>query len=122
MILTRTPPSHPIHLHGYNMYVLAEGAGTWNGTITNPNNPQRRDVQQVRAGGYIVVQFDPTHAGVWPFHCHISWHASAGLFLDFIVKPDTIKKLDIPLKVKNTCTDWAAFTSREVVDQIDSGV
>lgn len=104
------------------MYVLAEGAGSWNGTITNPKNPQRRDVQQVRANGYIVVQFDPTHAGVWPFHCHISWHASAGLFMSFVVKPDTIKTLQIPMKVNNTCTDWAAFTSKEVVDQIDSGV
>lgn len=59
--------SHPIHLHGYNMYVLSEGAGTWNGVVVNPDNPQRRDVQQVRANGYIVVQFDPDHAGVWPF-------------------------------------------------------
>lgn len=50
------------------MYVLAEGTGTWDGTVVNPDNPQRRDVQQVRAnGGYIVVQFDPDHAGVWPF-------------------------------------------------------
>lgn len=53
------------------MYVLAAGTGTWDGTITNPNNPQRRDVQQVQANGYIVIQFDPTHAGFWPFHCHI---------------------------------------------------
>lgn len=53
------------------MYVLAAGAGTWDGTITNPTNPQRRDVQQVQANGYMVAQFDPTHAGFWPFHCHI---------------------------------------------------
>lgn len=105
------------------MYVLAEGPGAWDGTtITNPDNPQRRDVQQVRAGGYIVLQFDPTHAGTWPFHCHIAWHASAGFFLTFIVQPDAVKKLGIPMKVANTCADWSAFTSREVVSQIDSGV
>lgn len=48
-----------MHLHGFNMYILAEGAGEWDGTtIVNPGNPQRRDVMQVRANGYIVMQFD----------------------------------------------------------------
>lgn len=104
------------------MFVLASGTGSWDGTITRPNNPQRRDVQQVQANGFIVVQFNPTNPGVWPFHCHIAWHASAGFFLSFVVKPDDIKKIQIPMKVANTCTDWAAFTSKDVVDQIDSGV
>lgn len=104
------------------MYVLAAGTGSWNGTITNPSNPQRRDVQLVEANGYIVVQFDPTTPGVWPFHCHISWHASAGLYMQFLVRPDDITKYSIPDKVGATCTDWSAYTSANVVDQIDSGV
>lgn len=117
-----TPAAHPIHLHGYNMYVLSEGAGTWNGAVVNADNPQRRDVQQVRANGYIVVQFDPDHAGVWPFHCHIAWHASAGFFLQFLVQPDQVKKLPIPQKVAQTCRDWSAFTATDIPEQIDSGV
>lgn len=104
------------------MYVLASGTGSWDGKITNPTNPQRRDVQQVQAQGYIVVQFDPTHPGVWPFHCHIAWHASAGFFMTFIVEPDAVKKLSIPSKVNQTCIDWDAYTNQDVVDQIDSGV
>lgn len=104
------------------MYVLAEGVGTWGGTVTNPSNPQRRDVQQVQANGYIVVQFDPTNPGVWPFHCHIAWHASAGLYMQFLVQPDGIKKYSIPQKVTQTCRDWWAFSNTTVVDQIDSGV
>ena len=39
------PRNHPMHLHGHNFQVLAEGFGDWNGEITNPSNPQRRDVQ-----------------------------------------------------------------------------
>ncbi|KAJ4421071.1 hypothetical protein N0V82_003975 [Gnomoniopsis sp. IMI 355080] len=117
-----TPAAHPIHLHGFNMYVLASGTGSWDGKITNPTNPQRRDVQQVQAQGYIVVQFDPNHPGVWPFHCHIAWHASAGFFMQFIVEPDAVKKLSIPSKVNQTCVDWDAYTNNDVVDQIDSGV
>lgn len=104
------------------MYVLAAGTGSWNGTITNPSNPQRRDVQQVQAEGYIVVQFDPTNPGVWPFHCHIAWHASAGLYMQFVVQPAGIKNYDIPTKVAATCANWQAYTNKNVVDQIDSGV
>lgn len=123
VVVNNSPAAHPIHLHGYNMYVLASGTGlTWDGTITNPQNPQRRDVQQVQANGYIVVQFDPTNPGVWPFHCHIAWHASAGFFLQFVVQPQGIDDYAIPSKVANTCYDWMAYTNREVVDQIDSGV
>ena len=59
------------------MYILHEGDGYWDGTsITNPENPQRRDVQMLRPSGHIVVQIDADNPGVWPFHCHIAWHAS----------------------------------------------
>lgn len=47
-----------MHLHGFNMYILHEGLGPWDGTIVNQNNPQRRDVIQVRGNGHVVIQFD----------------------------------------------------------------
>jgi hypothetical protein len=48
-----------MHLHGFNMYILHEGPGAWDGTtVINPQNPQRRDVQQIRGNGHIVLQFD----------------------------------------------------------------
>lgn len=50
--------SHPMHLHGFNMYILHEGLGPWDGTIIHPENPQRRDVFQVRGKGHLVMQFD----------------------------------------------------------------
>ena len=50
---------HPMHLHGHNPYILHEGPGEWDGTIVRPENPLRRDVQQVRGGGgHLVLQFD----------------------------------------------------------------
>jgi len=64
------PASHPMHIHGHNMQVLAEGVGQWdNKTIVNPGNPQRRDTQLIRPNGYLVVQFDLDNPGVWAFHC-----------------------------------------------------
>ena len=67
------------------MFVLAEGPGTWDGTVTNPQNPQRRDVQLLQKEGYIVVQIDADNPGVWPFHCHIAWHVSGGLYVNIMV-------------------------------------
>ena len=83
-----TPVAHPMHLHGHNMYVLDEGLGSWDGSsVVNSENPQRRDVQLLQPRGYIVVQYDGDNPGVWPFHCHIAWHVSAGLYVNFLVRP-----------------------------------
>jgi FtsP/CotA-like multicopper oxidase with cupredoxin domain len=119
-----SPAAHPMHLHGHNMYILHEGDGNYDGTsITNPSNPQRRDVQIVRAGGHFVMQFDQDNPGVWPFHCHIAWHTSGGLYANILERPADIQKnLQVPFLLQQTCDDWAKYTSTDVVDQIDSGV
>ncbi|GJC89889.1 oxydoreductase ptaK [Colletotrichum liriopes] len=124
VITNDSPAAHPMHLHGFNMYVLSEGPGlTWDGTTTNPQNPQRRDVQLVRANGYMVLQFDSSdNPGVWPFHCHIAWHASAGLFAQFLVQPQQVQKIKIPQASVDTCNEWQAWTQKNVADQIDSGL
>ncbi|KAL3426674.1 multicopper oxidase [Phlyctema vagabunda] len=115
--------NHPMHLHGHNMYVLSVGNGTWDGqTIVNPSNPTRRDVQIIPGNGHMVIQFDQDNPGVWPFHCHIAWHVSAGLSISVLERPDDIAKLPIPSIMAQTCRDWADFTDRAVVDQIDSGL
>jgi hypothetical protein len=60
------PAAHPIHLHGHNMFVLNVGLGDWDGhTVVNPTNPQRRDVQLVPAGGYLVLQITADNPGMF---------------------------------------------------------
>jgi hypothetical protein len=86
------PLSHSMHLHGHNFWVVAQGTGRWNGTITRPHNPQRRDTQIIDAGNpangepggesYIVLDFIADNPGVWPFHCHVAWHVSDGLYIN----------------------------------------
>ena len=119
---------HPMHLHGHNFFVLASGTGQWDGkTIAHVNNPQRRDVQILPAAvdantpGYIVLQWNQDNPGVWPFHCHIAWHVSAGLYITVLERPNDIKNIQIPQVSAQTCRDWAAFSGHNVVDQIDSG-
>jgi FtsP/CotA-like multicopper oxidase with cupredoxin domain len=119
---------HPMHLHGHNFQVLAEGFGTWDGTITNADNPQRRDTQLLtKASGdgtlaYLVIQFDLDNPGVWPLHCHLAWHVSGGLFVQLVEGADQIKNFDVPSEVPETCSNWSSFIQKVTPDQIDSGV
>ncbi|APA07098.1 hypothetical protein SS1G_04196 [Sclerotinia sclerotiorum 1980 UF-70] len=119
-----TPASHPMHLHGHNMQILHEGPGNWDGvSITRQSNPQRRDVQLVRPFGHMVWQITTDNPGVWPFHCHIAWHVSGGLYANILERPEDIKNnMLIPVEMAQTCTQWNAYTNRAVVDEIDSGV
>ncbi|KAF5013666.1 hypothetical protein FDECE_358 [Fusarium decemcellulare] len=122
-VINKTPIPHPMHLHGFNMYVLHEGPGTWDGTIINKHNPQRRDVVQLRPSGHLVIQFDAgDNPGVWPFHCHIAWHVSAGFLTQFLTNPDKVEKLRIPNVVAETCRQWGSWTLSNIPAQIDSGL
>ena len=81
-----------MHLHGPNMWVLAEGQGKWDGKIVNPNNPYRRDVQLLGPGApdkpaYVVLEFLADNPGVWALHCHISADVSLGLYVNIMVSP-----------------------------------
>ncbi|KAI1324925.1 multicopper oxidase [Xylariaceae sp. FL0255] len=118
-----TPAPHPMHAHGMNMYILAEGPGNYDGTdITRPSNPMRRDVAMVRTEGHLVVQMDVVNPGIWPFHCHIAWHASGGFFSQMVFLPQQIEQYQIPSSVQQNCAAWNAFTKKVVVDQLDSGL
>ncbi|KAK5656371.1 hypothetical protein OQA88_4751 [Cercophora sp. LCS_1] len=120
VVVNKTPGPHPMHLHGHNPYILHEGPGPWDGNIVRPSNPQRRDVQIVRGGGHLVLQFDAT-PGAWGFHCHIAWHASGGFFSSFLIRPREVMKMRIPEKTYQSCGEWDAWTHRNVAEQIDSG-
>lgn len=121
---------HPIHAHGLNMYILSSGPGLFDASSTRSlealaDNPPRRDVQNVQPGGHIVVQMDVKNPGIWPFHCHIAWHASAGFFSQMLFLPDDIQAYasEVPESVAQTCREWREYTaSGEVVNQIDSGL
>lgn len=68
VILKNNSPSvHPMHFHGHNMYMLAQQDGLeWDGVITNPENPARRDTHLVPPNSVFVFQYDAVNPGVWP--------------------------------------------------------
>ncbi|KAF2218981.1 Cupredoxin [Elsinoe ampelina] len=112
---------HPMHMHGHNVFVLAEGYGKWDGHVVNAGNPQRRDTQLVEPA-YIVLQIRADNPGVWPLHCHIAWHVSGGLYVNIMERPKDISEREIPMVMAQTCRDWWKWTNHNVVDQIDSGL
>lgn len=115
-------PSHPMHIHGHNFYVLAQGTGEWDGTITNAANPQRRDTQIVPPFGYVVLQVDLTNPGVWPFHCHIAWHVSQGMNIDILELPSDIPAMAFPASSAQNCKVWNTWTAGYNIPELDSGV
>jgi FtsP/CotA-like multicopper oxidase with cupredoxin domain len=123
-----TVGAHPMHLHGHNFHVLAEGTGTFNGTLVNAANSQVRDVQVLRAApddntpAYIVIEWVNDNPGMWPFHCHIAWHVSAGLYVNILEQPGVLANTTFPSSIAANSASWDKWTSSNVVDQIDSGV
>ncbi|KAK0516994.1 hypothetical protein JMJ35_000149 [Cladonia borealis] len=114
---------HPMHLHGHVMSVLHQGPGYWdNVSLTNMQNPQRRDVQMLPPSGHIVLQYEAKNPGVWPFHCHIAWHLSQGLYVNLMEQADNITSMQIPSVIPEMCKNWNFYTSQDVVEQIDSGL
>lgn len=135
------PLPHPIHLHGHDFWVLAEGYGEWDGSIVRPSNPQRRDVHLMdkalpptggtvaTSGGppgtpyFIVIELEADNPGVWPMHCHIAWHLSGGMYINVLERPEDIQRerQTIESVAAQTCPDWKAYSSRNNVPQIDAG-
>jgi hypothetical protein len=114
-------------LHGHNFAVLAEGFGAWDGVVTNPTNPQTRDVQVLRSAtptqnSYIVIEWANDNPGVWPLHCHIAWHVSAGLYINVLERSGDIQADVFPQSISDTCASWDAWSASNFVDQIDSGL
>ena len=123
---------HPMHLHGHDFRVLATGFGTWDGSIVNAANPQRRDVQMLAGGAnasdpsigssYIVLEWDQDNPGVWPFHCHIAWHLASGMNLMLLERPDDLASYKVPQTVLDTCTAWNTWEETHVVNVVDDGL
>ncbi|MCJ1455268.1 hypothetical protein MMC28_005622 [Mycoblastus sanguinarius] len=75
---------HPIHLHGHDFAIIKKGSGDY-----NLKNPPRRDVLLPAADGEdTVIAFKLDNLGTWLMHCHIAFHASYGLALQFLERQD----------------------------------
>ncbi|EGD89375.2 hypothetical protein H113_03006 [Trichophyton rubrum MR1459] len=109
--------AHPIHLHGHDFVLLQQSMEPWDSTKVNLklDNPPRRDVTLLPAGGFIVIAFKPDNPGSWLLHCHIAWHASAGLALQVLERKEDLKALTLNNPdfdfMQENCRRWDAWHS-----------
>ncbi|KAK4192334.1 laccase-2 [Podospora australis] len=115
--------AHPIHLHGHDFWVLAQETGMFNGDTStfNTQNPTRRDVATLPGNGYLAIGFVLDNPGAWLVHCHIAWHASQGLSLEFVESQDDIVADPVSrTEFDNVCAAWRAWVP--IWEQDDSGI
>lgn len=124
IIETTLAVPHPIHLHGFDFFVLAQGSGTYtSGTTTlNLDNPPRRDTAMLPSSGYLVLAFETDNPGAWLMHCHIGWHTSEGFAMQWIVRQDEITDLIDYDSLNSTCSAWETYAEEYSVTEDDSGV
>lgn len=85
-----TAENHPIHLHGYDFYIVGEGFGNFNPSKDtakfNLVDPPMRNTASVPVGGWAVIRFVADNPGVWLMHCHLDVHIGWGLAMAFVVE------------------------------------
>ncbi|KAF6165799.1 hypothetical protein GIB67_012696 [Kingdonia uniflora] len=81
--------NHPIHLHGFNFFVVGRGLGNFNlkndSKKFNLVDPVERNTIAVPTGGWIAFRFRADNPGVWFMHCHLEVHTTWGLKMAFVV-------------------------------------
>ncbi len=74
--INETMMTHPMHLHGM-WSILDVGADQWNPV---------KHVISVAPGTTVYMETEVDAPGKWAFHCHLSYHAAAGMFRTVIVE------------------------------------
>ncbi|KAE8441574.1 laccase, multicopper oxidase, benzenediol:oxygen oxidorectuctase [Mollisiaceae sp. DMI_Dod_QoI] len=123
--LSGTGLNHPIHLHGHDFWVIGQATGQFdiNSSDLNLVNPPRRDVASLPANGYLAIAFKKDNPGSWLMHCHIAWHASQGLAMQFVERES-----EIAVSLTNTeisednCAAWISYEDTAIWPQDDSGI
>ncbi|KKY23553.1 putative multicopper oxidase [Phaeomoniella chlamydospora] len=111
---TFLPVAHPIHLHGHDFVILAQSdTPYWPGLSTLKfDNPPRRDVALLPAGGYILIAFRADNPGSWLIHCHIAFHSSSGLAAQILERDGSIVFPDAEqAETDRICDNWNSWVN-----------
>lgn len=72
-VINATARSHPMHLHGFYFTLLSKGGATAD-TLLAPNERFDEVTDKMAAFSTLALEWSPTRAGNWLFHCHIAYH------------------------------------------------
>ncbi|HCL66008.1 MAG TPA: copper oxidase [Rhizobium sp.] len=62
---------HPMHLHGHHFQVVGINGVRFGGAV--------RDTVHVPPMAEVVIEFEASNPGRWPFHCHHLYHMASGM-------------------------------------------
>lgn len=116
---------HPIHLHGHDFWVIGQSTGIFSLSTATLNlvNPPRRDVASLPGNGYLAIAFKKDNPGSWLLHCHIAWHASQGLSMQFVESQSNIALgMANEADSEANCKSWSAWEATMPYAQDDSGI
>ncbi|XVE96899.1 hypothetical protein REPUB_Repub02eG0263600 [Reevesia pubescens] len=92
--------SHPLHLHGFNFFVVGQGIGNFNPNKDpakfNLVDPAERNTMGVPSGGWVAIRFLADNPGVWFMHCHLEVHTSWGLKMAWVVNDGKGREQKLP--------------------------
>ncbi|OJZ88646.1 multicopper oxidase [Aspergillus luchuensis CBS 106.47] len=118
VVQTDLPVPHPIHLHGHDFYLLAQGFGQFSpqNVTLKTKNPPRRDTALMIAdssptggGGHMVIGFPADNPGVWLIHCHIGFHATEGFAQQVVERQSEFNSFFSEDLLVNTCDAWDEY-------------
>lgn len=120
--------SHPFHLHGHKFWVLEIGES---GYPPKPEdldkylkdhelgkNPLRRDTVTIEGYGWAVIRVVLDNPGMWAFHCHNAWHAEAGMLMQFMVRPDEMRRRGVSDELRGLCAAEGVTTGMRPDDAL----
>lgn len=92
--------SNPMHLHGHDMFVLAQGIGNYDAATDegkyNLVNPPRKNTVLVPNLGWAAIRFVADNPGAWFIHCHFEFHLAMGMAAVFIVEDGPTPNTSLP--------------------------
>ncbi|KAJ3177585.1 hypothetical protein HDU87_004338 [Geranomyces variabilis] len=93
-------PHHPMHLHGHKFFVIGSGDGVFpyrtvreaqaGGMHFNLDSAPLRDVTDVPGGGWVILRYQVTHAGLNLLHCHTDDHTVEGMQTLLVEAPELL--------------------------------
>ncbi|XP_040994015.1 laccase-2 [Juglans microcarpa x Juglans regia] len=92
--------SHPLHLHGFNFFIVGQGFGNFDPSKDPLNfnlvDPVERNTVGVPSGGWVAIRFLADNPGVWLMHCHFDVHLSWGLRMAWVVQDGKLPNQKLP--------------------------
>jgi len=51
----------------------------------------------------LLISFVADNPGLWFFHCHVGWHAEAGLGMVFATRVEGMRDWEVPAEIEGLC-------------------